>query len=213
MIMLISSMLVASAHAYNTPPVRGGVVGNYLEVEFGSTRIHAQNEFLPDDNGNIQNVRPSGNGFGLRLSWGYQFSEYLALEGGYSYYSPAVYNIPNGNSPEFRFQTIDIMGKAILPLYWGLSVFGKAGPAFALYKQAGLLAPPPSNNPNGKGGMNSITVRPDVAVGVNYAFSPNWSVDVSWSRILGAGIVPATDMYGIGLSYHAVDLYCGQFLC
>lgn len=86
----------------------------------------------------------------------------------------------------------------------------KGGAAIVFYKQGGLLAP---NTLGGEDGSTGLTARPEVGAGMAYNFSPNWSVDLTATRITGGGIVPNSDMYSIGLTYHAVDLYCGQFLC
>ena len=38
-------------------------------------------------------------------------------------------------------------------------------------------------------------------------------VDVSFNRVMAGGIAKNVDFYALGLSYHFVDVYCGQFLC
>ena len=79
-----------------------------------------------------------------------------------------------------------------------------------LYKEAGLLAPNPKG---GKDGMSGVTMRPLFGGGLSFNFTPNIMVELTASRITSGGVVPNSDLISIGLSYHAVDLYCGQFMC
>ncbi len=202
---------MTAAYAYDEK-VTGGTTGNYVGFQMGETNVSSADMELPNYDNQIVLVRPSNKGYGFRVYWGYQFTNYVAFEGGYGYYSPSTYNIPNGNQPEFKMGVVDLMGKGIAPLFWGFSVFVKGGAALVYYKQAGLLAPLPPNV-NGTPGSDSITIRPEVGLGASYAFTPNWSVDLTATRITKGGVVPNSDMYTIGISYHAVDLYCGQFLC
>lgn len=209
--LLLGTALITKGNAAtDMTNVTAGVVGNYFGIQFGNTTVHAEDLQLPNSDGDLVLTRPSRKGFGTRVFWGYRFINYLALEGGYTYFSPAVYNITNGNSPEVRLQAIDIVGKGILPLFWGLDVYAKAGPAIVAWKQGGLLAPNPLSSHDGAHG---ITVRPEFVLGASYAFTPNFTVDLSATLITQGSKVPKTNFYAIGLSYHAVDLYCGQFLC
>jgi len=209
--LLLSGALISLAYAEtDIRNIRAGLVGNYFGVQLGTTDIHAQDLELPNSEGIPTLTRPSRKGFGTRLSWGYRFVDYLALEGGYTYYSPATYSITNGNSPELRIQSVDILGKGIFPLYWGIDVFAKFGAAIMAYKQGGLLAPQPTSSHDGAHG---ITIRPDFGIGASYAFTPNWVVDLSATWITQGGVIPKTNFYAVGLYYRAVDLFCGQFLC
>lgn len=211
MALVLSSVLLTPVCAetdINT--ITPGVVGNYIGIQLGTSNISAQTMELPNSAGVPVLTRPSRKGFGTRLFWGYQFAKYIALEGGYAYYTPATYNIQDGNSPELRLQALDIVGKGILPLYWGFDAFFKAGAAIVYYNEGGLLAPNPQSSHDG---MNGLTVRPEFGIGASYAFTPNFHVDLSANRITAGSVVPTTSYVAVGLSYHAVDLFCGQFLC
>lgn len=210
-VLLLSLGMVCSAQAEtDIRNIRAGLTGNYLGMQVGTTVLHAEDLMLPNSDGVYVNVRPSRKGFGTRFFWGYRFIDYLALEGGYTYFSPATYSIPNGNSPELRMQGVDFVGKGIYPLFWGIDVYAKAGAIILRWVQGGLLAPNPQSSHDG---ANGITIRPEVALGLSYAFTPNWVVDVSATLITQGSQVPKTNFYAIGLSYRAVDLFCGQFLC
>ncbi len=209
--LLISGGMITLACAEtDISNMTAGLTGNYFGVQLGTTVVHAQDLFLPNSEGVYVNTRPSRKGFGTRFFWGYRFINYLALEGGYNYFSPATYNITNGNSPELRLSGVDIVGKGILPLFWGIDFYGKAGAIILHWVQGGLLAPNPQSSHDG---ANGITVRPEVALGFSYAFTPNWVVDISGTLITQGGKIPKTNFYAIGLSYRAVDIFCGQFLC
>jgi len=186
--------------------------GNYYGLQVGRSYLKNSDMVLPDDNGNEVLTRPSNNGFGARLYTGYQFNPYLGLEAGYTYYTPSYYNIPNGKSPQSKIVAVDFVGRAITPSYYGFNAYAKAGVAIVEYTQAGLLAPN-TTNPGGPDGTNGFKPRPIIGLGIDYDFSQNWVVDISYSRILAGGNVPQANLLTAGFSYHAVDLYCGQFLC
>ncbi len=205
---LITLLVSSALHA--EPVVTSGSAGSYFGVQVGASKVDGSSQHLPNSLGVPVLVQPSKNGFGTRLFWGYQFSKYLAFENGWAYYSAATYNIPNGNSPQIRIQALDFVGKAIMPLWWGFDVYGKGGAAIVFYNQGGLLAP---SSTGAQSGASGITMRPELGAGISYSFTPNWTVDVSATRIMKGGQVPNSDLYTIGLAYHAVDLYCGQFLC
>lgn len=208
--LMVCLFAVISMQASANTDITTGTTGNYLGIQLGTSNMDAQTLSLPNYNGDYVLTRPSKKGFGTRVFWGYQFINYLGLEGGFAYFTPATYNIQDGNSPEWRVEVVDILGKGVLPLYWGINFFVKAGAAIAAYKQGGLLAPNPTSSHDG---ANGITVRPEFGVGIDYAFTPNWHVDLSATQITKGSQVPKISYYAIGLSYHAVDIYCGQFLC
>lgn len=208
---LLLGIFFTSVLVHAEPTVTSGSAGNYFGMQIGGSRIHGLDKYLPNRTETLVLTKPSNNGFAARFYWGYQFVDYLAIEVGYGYYSPETYNIPNGNSPEVRIQALDFVGRGILPLWWDFNVYGKAGAALVFYSKGGLLAPSATEGHND--GISGMTMRPEVGVGVSYSFTHNWSIDISATRIMKGSAVPNSDMYAIGLTYHAVDLYCGQFLC
>ncbi len=206
---LVISAFIATEALADTD-VTAGTTGNYVGLQLGSSNLYAQTLSLPNQNGVPTLTRPSKKGFVARAFWGYQFINYLALEGGFVYFTPATYNIQNGSSPEQQVKGVDLLGKGVLPLYWGFNAFAKLGAFIAYYTKAGLLAPQPNSSHDGAHGF---TVRPEFGLGLDYAFTPNWHVDLSVNQITKGSQVPKINYYAFGLSYHAVDLFCGQFLC
>jgi hypothetical protein len=62
-------------------------------------------------------------------------------------------------------------------------------------------------------GTQANAFRPLIGIGVSYDLSQNWVADFSGTRVTkGSGILSA-DFFSLGISYHVVDEYCGQFLC
>ncbi|HEX4045171.1 MAG TPA: outer membrane beta-barrel protein [Gammaproteobacteria bacterium] len=158
-------------------------------------------------------VSPRSNQFGTRVFLGYQINQYAAWETGLTYFSNINYNsygVPTCSNPQVKVRDFDILGKGILP-FGNAAIFGKGGVAFAYVNSSGTL------NPNGSSACsssdNETKIRPSIAVGASYDLSQNWVTDISWNRILLSGITGNIDYYTVGISYHFVDKYCGQFLC
>src|SRR3990167_4272809 len=173
--------------------------GAYVGGQVGSTNLH---------NSIIQNDSPSNTGFGFRFFMGGQYNQYFAVEGGYTYYAPSKYNsltTSNGNSAQIQTQALDLAGKGIYPIWEGLGIYGKAGIAAARWSPSGVL----------NIGERAIKIRPTAAIGASYDLTQTWVGDISWSRIFKAGgsTIQNADLISLGLSYHFVNVYCGQFLC
>jgi hypothetical protein len=56
-------------------------------------------------------------------------------------------------------------------------------------------------------------IVPTFTIGAGYDFTQNWVMDFSAMTLLVGGNIKSVTMYALGLSYHFVDRYCGQFLC
>jgi opacity protein-like surface antigen len=50
-------------------------------------------------------------------------------------------------------------------------------------------------------------------VGVSYDVTQNWVVDFAYTTFTGGSGIQGADLMALGVSYHFVDLMCGQFLC
>lgn len=202
-----------SSMAYAT----GG--GFYLGAQGGATNTHNKDKLV--QTGTIPATvlaTPSGGGFGGRFFMGANMSQYAAIEAGITHYGTTTYN-PSitvlCSKPTVKENAFDLVGKGMLPFAnSGLDVFGKAGVAVISVGQSGSLRSLPSSNPCSSSSSNTTAVRPTGTLGVSYDITPSWVADVSWSRVFsGGGTVQNLDFLALGISYHFVDHYCGQFLC
>ncbi len=203
---VVGSSLLTSAYA--TGP------GFFLGLQAGQTNVHAVPGTFTTSSGQSVSVSPSNNGFGARLFMGYNFTSYAAMEGGATRYSPANYNYSGGscrNTPKYGF---DLVAKGLVPVSV-VSVFGKAG--IDVLRTAGFKDMFAKNSTSGTsctgGQAYSTAARPIIGAGVSYDLTPNWVVDLSWTRVLKGGNSQNADFKSIGFAYHFVKLYCGQFLC
>lgn len=150
---------------------------------------------------------PSSNQAGVRAFLGYQINPYAGFESGVSGYSAISYKttVPPVSSLRAVVGAFDIVGKGSFPL-GSFDVYAKGGGALAyLVTSAGL-------NGSSKRRYN-YKVAPTYSFGASYAFTPNWVADVSWNRLMIGGTFGNISMYALGISYHFVDRFCGQFLC
>ncbi|MDA8562026.1 outer membrane beta-barrel protein [Gammaproteobacteria bacterium] len=177
----------------------------------------------PDDPNNTCNicdittmlVEPANKGISGRLFFGVQLNQYAGFEIGGANYAPSTYKptIQSNNEPTIRVYAVDINVKGIYQLY-NFSVFGKVGGAGvrstaskALYLDVG------ADGVSKDVAKGQTAARFTAAVGVTFDLNANWSIDLTGSRIFAGSNFPEADLYSLGLTYHWVDLYCGQFLC
>ncbi len=163
----------------------------------------------------------SNTGFGGRFYFGYSFSPYFGMEAGYTHYPASTYK-PSltstqslCNSPQIRENALDVLGKGTMQFsQTGLGVFAKGGVTFMRQSLSGSFNQPATANVcSSSSNGTTISGRPTVAVGVDYALSPNWETDLTASRVFKGSNVQNADMLSLGVSYHFADKYCGQFLC
>ncbi|HTM64340.1 MAG TPA: outer membrane beta-barrel protein [Gammaproteobacteria bacterium] len=191
---------------------------------------------------NTAAASPKSTQFGTRIYIGYKFNQYGSFEGGFTYFSGISYNIvqdpslatPGSSFPlqaaagtTARLRDIDFVGKLDYSYSDTIGIYAKAGVAAVYTTTPGALQPtasrwvpaPTRSNPYGtkliSTGSNkySSKLTPTFSVGVTYDINPNWQTDISWTRIMVGSAVKNMNYFAIGLSYHFVDLYCGQFLC
>ena len=125
-VLFLSSLAGIAQAEFKEADITAGVVGNYVGMQVGKTNLHAITQVLPNYSGMPVLTKPSTNGFGLRIYWGYQFTDYLGLETGYAYYSPAIYNIEGGNSPKYVFRRWILSVRAHFRFFLVLSYLLKA---------------------------------------------------------------------------------------
>lgn len=189
--------------------------GFYMGLMLGpATNTSGTQEAVIEDSTATTPVTPRSNQFGTRVFMGYKINTYAGVEGGVSLFSKINYNtknVPTCTTPSVRVRDLDVAGKGTLP--WGdFDVFVKAGVAYAYITESGAFFLP---KPGETCGQNHYIsgFKPTVSAGASYTLSQSWVTDISWNRIMVGGIPKNIDFYGIGISYHFVDRYCGQFLC
>jgi opacity protein-like surface antigen len=156
---------------------------------------------------------PKSKQFGSNLFMGYKINQYAGFEGGLTFFSSIHYDtkgVDPCSGATTRVRDLDVVAKGELPFY-SFNLFGKGGVAVVYETTSGSL------NPSGSTlcGKNTYRTKfaPTISVGAGYDLNQNWVVDVSWTRLLAGGAASNVDMYGLGFSYHFVDVFCGQFLC
>ncbi len=168
-------------------------------------------------------VKPSSSVAGGRLFMGDDITDYFGIEGGFTYFSRVDYdtvdeNVTTYGNADADVGSFDLVGKVILPLD-AFSLYAKAGADVAFTQTSGALNPPspPVINPDGtfaEGKSHSDThAGPTFGVGASYDLTQNWVADVSYNRMMTGDPVDAFNFIALGISYHFVDKYCGQFLC
>lgn len=156
---------------------------------------------------------PKSQQFGSRLMMGYMVSEYVGMEGGLTYFSSIDYDtgdVQTCSSTNARVRDFEFMGKGVFP-FRQMSVYGKAGVAIAYQATSGAF------NPDSKDvcGKSSYITKyvPAYSAGVGYDLTQNWVVDLSANTVSVGGKIGSMTTYALGIAYHFVDVYCGQFLC
>jgi opacity protein-like surface antigen len=187
--------------------------GAYVGVQVGSTNTNNIAKPVQTGVANPPTVllNPNNKGIGERFFVGGVINKYAAIELGFTHYGTSTYTpAPEGLSgtPSIQENGVDFVGKAIYPIK-DFSVFAKAGISFIRQSPSGSLKPISGDAPSKKQHTGPIA-----GVGASYDLNPNWVTDVTWTRAFkGGGGFGNADMLALGISYHWVDKYCGQFLC
>jgi opacity protein-like surface antigen len=203
-------VFTAGCFAINTYAVAPGF---YMGLMLGPATNNSGNQQAQTTFNTTTLATPKSNQFGTRAYMGYQLNHYAAFEGGIDYFTGVKYdtkNVPTCSSVQARVRGFDIVGKGSLPVY-SFDIYGKAGVAFIYQTYSGALNPD-TNNACGDS-THQTKFSPTVSIGGSYAFNQNWVTDISWNRIQVGGVIKSVDFFGLGISYHFVDKYCGQFLC
>lgn len=212
--------------------VKATGTGPYIGLQVGQTSMDNKNYYVntgfpsaPSAPCNLDHpntcittpgkVKPTNTGIGERLFVGAQMNRYAAVEMGATNFAPSVYDpkIPNSNEPAIRGYAFDIVAKLMYSLS-SFTVFGKVGGVGTRQTASGALTNVSLHGVR----LNQVPKAANsghltAAVGLSWDLTPNWVFDLTASRILQGSNFPTATFYGLGISYHWVDLYCGQFLC
>lgn len=145
-------------------------------------------------------------------------------------------------SASVRVRDVDLSGKFAMPIKW-FDVYFKAGIALTYQTVSGGLAAPQTKTaicsncngtncpipscPSGEGTTTGTTktytacgdstyitkFNPIFSIGASYDITQSWVVDFSYTKLMTSGPANSIEFMALGIAYHFVDVYCGQFLC
>jgi hypothetical protein len=209
-------MVVLAIFATSVTTAYATGAGFYFGGMAGQSNIHqkAQNVQTGTTPPTVY-TKPTSTGFGGRIFMGGNINQYGAIEGGYTYYGTATYKpSPSAlcGNPSVKESGLDLVGKGMIP-FNNFDVFAKAGVAYLTTSSSGSLSNTSSSGPCGGGSNTNNGVRPTGSLGASYDITPSWVADLSWTHVFsGGGAVQQSDLIALGISYHFVDHYVGQFL-
>jgi OmpA-OmpF porin, OOP family len=179
------------------------VPGFYVNMQLGSAKTRLQHAMnIPPEQADIL---PSidDDQFAYRLGFGYQLDQNRSIEIGYRDFGKhsAKYDVPMGDpliSQHENESAFDVSGKWSMVLSPRFNGYVKGG--------AALVKTNTYIEVNGKRFIDDTQskVQPVFGLGLSYAITPEWPIDLSWSRIqhVGSDAAPSSDFYSIGISYY-----------
>ncbi len=139
----------------------------------------------------------------IRPFVGYRFTDFIAVESSFNYLvnQNTTAGHDYGYGPEgadhYKLYTIDLAAKVIYPFCNGLSIFGKAGAAFAhqdVFNQPFLSGPITADS-------NANRLLPLVGAGVSYNFTKKWAAEFDFNYMIGMHPIGDIRTIGLGVSY------------
>jgi len=144
-----------------------------------------------------------------RIRAGYQFNDYLAIEGGYANLGSYKYNVDfkspiAGNAFEkIKVDGFDISAVGTLPVGQGFALLGKVGAFFSKTKvNATASTALASASDDAKATETNLLA----GLGVQYSINKNLAIRAEWERFFNVGDNDTTgegdvDLYSLGLNY------------
>lgn len=212
---MVLAAAVAGLVTVGMANANAAVSGAYVGGQLGYGNVHQgdfSNSTFPTATAITSNSSSNG-GLAGRVYGGYQFNPNFAAELGYTRFHNATANQDANNaastfnaSSTIKTDAFDLVGKGILPLQNGFSVYGKLGVAY-------LRASGSQDNTTKTGATTTTTSQsldanklyPTFGAGVSYDITSNLSADVSWNHIQKVGSnnnLANTDFVGAGLAYN-----------
>ncbi len=183
----ISALSIVAANA-TTP-------GAYVNGEVGY--VHTKNKFLKPFP--AKDTKYQGGLIG-RLSVGYQFSPYWAIEAGYLQLAKQKSNLLVGaananNLVILKQHAFDVAGKGIYPISDKFNLYAKAGMAYLISNLNGDKALVPA--------IAKRSWAPEAGVGITYNITSNVFVDTSYTHIhpIGKNRPSNIDFATVGIGY------------
>lgn len=203
----LTCLLCATAYAVKP--------GFYMGMMFGpATNSGSDRQAQLDGVPATITVSPRSTQYGTSIMMGYKNNEYIGSEYGFTYYSGIDYDTKDQDtcsSTNTRVRDLHALLRGSFPFGESFEVFGKAGVAVVYQTTSGSLNPNLSQDCGKSTSTNKVA--PSFAAGLSYNLSQNWVSDVSLNRLMASGAAGNVDWFALGISYHFVDQYCGQFLC
>ena len=210
---VLAGSFMFSAHAVGN--------GFYLGFMFGPATNNANSQQAMVDPTTIPPTtvlaKPHQSQWGTRIYAGDKFNKYAGLEMGLTFFSEIHYDtggVATSTGTSTRIGDVDISTKVEMPLGW-FDVYAKGGVAYVYVNNSGAFSPPDYNAtpPDNGASTNNSKFAPTYGLGIDYLLSQSWLADASWTRLQVGNTVNSIDLFALGISYHFVDRYCGQFLC
>lgn len=167
--------------------------GPYVGMQFGMSQTKLKS-------GSSKSA--PGGGFSI----GGVANKYFSAEGFYIHFANAAEDntgISCGSSV-IHTDGLGFAGKGTLPLQ-SFGLFVKGGVAVIRSSGGGSCAP--------GGGKTNTSARPVIGIGASYDLTQNWVADLSYTQVTLNGKVQSSSLIALGITYHIVDTFCGQFLC
>lgn len=220
----LASIVICSSFVSNVYAV---LPGFYIGLSTGPATNTGGDSNVQTFGKAITRASPRSNQWGTSAFLGYKMNDFVAFEVGADFFSKIRFstrnNVQTCASPFVRVRDAHAFVKGSFSVL-ALEAFAKAGVAYVYLMTSGAFNGP-SNVPGqpgfdknlppngcGKNNYNSY-FKPAFALGLTYDFNQRFVADFAWQRILVGGPPGNIDYYGFGVSYHFVDIYCGQFLC
>lgn len=199
-------LIVPSLCTYAVAP------GFYIGLQVGAAQnsgkqVTAQKPIPP---GGQTTATPTKRQFAARVLLGYKFNPWIAWEGGVTGFSIINYHAvgPTCGRTKVGVASFDTVLKPSLTI-GPVDVFAKGGISINYVKNTAALNRDGTCNKS----FHEYTFGPVYGIGVSYELSQGWVTDVAWTRVGIGTFVKSFDFYSVGIAYHLVDRYCGQFLC
>lgn len=182
--------------------------GFYLGAMAGLARNSGKEQLARLD-GEPTIVEPKDRMGAFRLYMGYRFNWWAGWEFGGTIYTPVEYesSFDSDTSIKTGLATIDLVAVGYVSIAELFDIFGKIGPA-VVYERASSNITKLADDKS-----HRIGITPTFSLGVGYNLTPNWLLDLTWTRLVNTKYLGKVDTVSLGISYHFVNRYCGQFLC
>jgi len=187
--------------------------GFYMGIMTGPATNTGGTLYVQTMNNHLTAATPKSTQWGTELFLGNKLNKYASIEGSLVSFGGVQYdtkNVPTCSSTQVRIKALSVVGKGDISV-GSFDVYGKGG-ASVLYQTFSGDINANLSQPCGKS-VYTTKIRPTFSIGASYDLTQSWVVDFSYNTWLTNGPSNNAILYGLGISYHFVSQYCGQFLC